>query len=120
MYESSDYIFTAMNQTLLSNELDGRIHPVLNRECGDLISKVLCHYFFPPCGANGLLHLPLTICPEECGYVEIACENQWITMNDLLAGSTKLNRISCKGTGALLHGLTPCCIDAGIEIKGNE
>ena len=120
VYESSDYIFTAMNQTLLSKELDGRVFPILSGECGNLISKVLCHSFFPPCGANGLLHLPLTLCPDECHYVEIACAYQWVVVNNMLAGSTKLNSINCEATGALLQGLTLCCIDSGIEIKGNE
>ena len=109
-----------MNQSLLSKELDARIFPVLSGECGDLIAKVLCHYFFAPCGVNGVLHLPLSMCPEECHYVEVACANQWKTVNNLLMDSTKLNYISCNATGALLQGLTPCCIDAGIEIKGNE
>ena len=116
---SSDYIFTAMNQSFLSNELDGRIHPVLNGECGDLISKVLCHYFFAPCGANGSLHLPLSICSEECNYVQSACANEWRIVNNLLnnAGITMIN---CKATSTLLKGLTPCCIDAGIEIASKK
>ena len=120
VYNPSDYIFTAMNQTLLANELDNRIFYVLrdSGECGDLISKVLCHYFFAPCGANGLLHLPLSICPEECNFVEAACAKQLGLVNNLLRGSANLNIISCRATGALLQGLSPCCIDAGIEIRG--
>ena len=109
-----------MNQSLLSKELDGRIFPVLRGECGDLISKVLCHYFFAPCGASGLLHLPLSMCSEECHYVEIVCADQWKIVNTLLMGITKVNNISCEATGALLQDLTLCCIDAGIEINGNE
>ena len=109
-----------MNQSILSKELDVRIFPFLSGECVDLISRVLCHYFFAPCVmTNDLLPLPLSMCPEECHYVEIACADQWKIMNILLIGSTKLNSISCEATDALLEGLAPCCIDAGIK-KGNE
>ena len=78
-YKSTDYIFTNMNQSLIPNELDERIFHVLSGgdgECGDLISRVLCHYFFAPCGANGQLHLPLSLCPDECHYVQSVCPVQ--------------------------------------------
>ena len=118
-YESTDYIFTSMNQSFVSNELDGRILPVLSgddEECGNLISRVLCHYFFAICGANGLLHLPLSICQEGCQYVQSTCINQWRIVNNQLS-SAGLSTISCSATGALLQGLAPCCIDAGIRIE---
>ena len=121
-YNSSDYIFTAINQSqnIVSNELNGRIFPVLSRddeECGDLISRVLCHYFFAPCGTNGLLHLPLAICPDECNYVQSACSRQWGIANNQLSNAG-LSTVSCSATGALLKGLAPCCTGAGIKIKG--
>ena len=119
-HKSTDYIFTNMNQSFLSNELDGRILPFLSggEECGDLISRVLCHYFFAPCGANGLLHLPLAVCPDECDYVQSTCSRQWGIVNSLLS-IAKLNTINCTN-GSLLQGLAPCCIDAGIEIKSMQ
>ena len=108
-----------MNQSFVSKELDGRILPVLSGECSDLISKVLCHYFFAPCGANGLLHLPLSICSEECNYVESVCASEWRIMNDLL-NNAGLSTVNCKATVILLKGLTPCCIDAGIDIASKN
>ena len=110
-----------MNQSFVLNELNGRLLPFLSGEdgeCGDLISRVLCHYFFAPCGANGQLHLPLSVCQEECQYVQSACTNQWKIANNLL-NSAGLSTISCSATGSLLHGLALCCIDAGITIKSN-
>ena len=106
-----------MNQSLVSSELDGRILPILSgddEECGDLISRVLCHYFFAPCGANGLLHLPLSVCQEECQYVQSTCTNHIV--NNLL-GTAELGTISCSATGTLLQGLAPCCTGAGIKIE---
>ena len=116
-HESTDYIFTTMNQSLISKELDERIFHVLSDdgECDDLISRVLCHYFFAPCGANGQLHLPLSVCPNECHYVQSACPVLWRRVNSLL-DIANLNTINCTN-GSLLQGLAPCCIDAGIEIK---
>ena len=115
IYKSTDYIFTSMSQSLLSSKLDGRILPVLGGECGDLISKVLCHYFFAPCGENGLLHLPLSLCPDKCRYVESVCGNQMGTVNELL-DNAGLSTVNCTATKALIQDLSPCCIDAGIEI----
>ena len=111
-----------MDQLVLSNILDERIVPFLrgdNGECGDLMSRLLCHYFFAPCGANGQLHLPLAVCQEECQYVQSTCENQWRITNSLLS-SAGLGTISCSATGSPLQGLALCCIDAGIEISKNN
>ena len=108
-----------MNQSFVSSELSGRILPFLSGddgECSDLISRILCHYFFAPCGANGQLHLPLAVCQEECHYVQSACTNQWRIANNLLS-SAGLSTVSCSATGSLLQGLALCCTDAGITIK---
>ena len=110
-----------MEQTYISSELD-RIFLMLRgygTKCSDLISRVLCHYFFAPCGASGLLHLPLSVCSEECYYVESTCAIEWRTMNDLLRNAT-LGAINCNVPQALLEGLTPCCINAGIEFKSKK
>ena len=118
-FKSADYIFTSLNQSFVSSELDDRIRPVLGGhggDCGNLISKVLCHFFFAPCGENGLLHLPLSLCSEECHYVESTCDNEWKIVNSLLINAG-LNTINCRSTGAHLQGLTPCCFNATIEIK---
>ena len=115
-FTSSDYVFTKINQSFISNELDARIDPVLSGECGDLISRVLCHYFFAPCGANGLLHLPLSVCSEECHYVESTCASEWKVVNNLLR-NPRLKPVDCGITGALLQGLTLCCTHAEIDIK---
>ena len=111
-----------MNQSDISKDLDNWIHPFLigtSGMCEDIISKMVCHYFFAPCGANGSLHLPLSVCPEECRYVQSACADQWTRVNNLLS-RTQLGTINCSATGALLQGLTPCCVDAGIEVKGKQ
>jgi hypothetical protein len=115
-YESTDYIFTTMNQSFVSTLLNDRILPFLieDEECGDLISRLLCHYFFAPCAANGQLHLPLAVCPDECYYVQSACPVQWRNVIRTL-GFAGLNTINCTD-GSFLQGLAPCCVDAGIEI----
>ena len=104
---------------MLSTGLDERILPLLegvNGECSDLISRLLCHYFFSPCGANGQLHLPLAVCQKECHYVQSTCETQWRIVNSLLSIGG-LSSINCSATGAILQRLDLCCIDAGIKIE---
>ena len=121
-YRSTDYIFTTMDQLMLSTLLDERIFPILHGndgECGDLISRVLCHYFFAPCGANGQLHLPLSVCQEECQYVQSACESDWRIVDNVLS-SAGLSTVGCTSTDALIQGLAPCCIDAGIKIQSTN
>ena len=113
-----------MNQSVLSKVLNERIFPIFDGragpgECGDLISRILCHYFFAPCGANGQLHLPLTVCPDECHYVQSTCEGHWRTVNNLLITSG-LSTIGCTSTDALIQGLGSCCMDAGITIQGTD
>ena len=111
-----------MNQSVLSKVLNERIFPIFDGrggECSDLISRILCHYFFAPCGANGQLHLPLAVCPDECHYVQSTCEGHWRIVNNLLSTS-RLSTISCTSTNALIQGLAPCCMDAGITIQGTD
>ena len=122
---STDYIFTNMSQSVLSRELDDRVLSMLNssrvdEECNDLISKVVCHYFFAPCGANGLLHLPLSVCPEECHYVQSACESDWSVVNELLHDAPDLRPIICDSIDTQLRGLSPCCIEISRGINFNE
>ena len=98
--------------------LNVRIFPILQGECGDLISRLLCHYFFAPCGANGQLHLPLAVCQEECQYVQSACESDWRVVSNLLS-SNGLGTVGCASTdAAVIQDLAPCCTDAGIKIQG--
>ena len=109
-----------MNQSVLSRELDERVLPILqlsgdDEECNDLIAKVVCHYFFAPCGTNGL---PLSVCPEECNYVQSTCEKVWTGVSVSLHRATDLSAINCNATDSHLRGLFPCCINASIQITG--
>ena len=108
-----------MNQAILSMELNERVAPIVRQingeECRDLISRVVCHYFFAPCGENGLLHLPLSVCPEECLFVKSYCSPHLDTINDLL-DPIGLGNVVCDASYHL-QGLSPCCSGAGIEIK---
>ena len=119
-HNSSDYVFTRFkHQSYILDELDSRVYDMLSEnsdgECGDLMARLLCHYFVAPCGANRELHLPLSVCPDECNYVQSACPIQWSTVNNILTNA-QLSTIKC-AAGSLLQGLAPCCIDAGIKKK---
>ena len=111
-----------MNQSAISEVLDERVSNVLigdDGQCNNQISRLLCHYFFAPCGANGQLHLPLSVCKEECQYVQSTCETKWQIVNNQLR-SAGLSTVSCASTGALLQGLAPCCTDAGIQSRNDN
>ena len=109
-----------MNQSYVSTLLNQRILPSLidDEQCGEVISRLLCHYYFAPCGANGQLHLPLAVCPDACHYVQSICPVQWRSVVTTLS-FTDLGTVNCTD-GSLLQGLAPCCIDAGTEITSEH
>ena len=85
-------------------------------QCMELIQNVLCLYYYTPCGFNGTLTSPVSICPEECFYVQNECSNEWSLLERLL-GATDLGFINCSNPR---QSLELCCVDAGITIPGHN
>ena len=118
---TSDYVFfnqTLGNQKQLSESLDKALSllEMDSNECLDLIRSVICNYIFAPCGSNGTVHIPRSVCSEECNYVRSACSSQWNIIDTVL--DLGLGSINCSNTSSRLTPLTTCCIGVGIEIKG--
>ena len=83
-------------------------------ECVNLMFRVLCHYYLPPCDISHNNTIRLTsLCQEECAFVQSRCESTW------KAAESALGRdlfIDCNDTSRLLYPQPHCCSEAGIEI----
>ena len=89
-----------------------------SNQCKDLIRHVLCLYYYPPCGFNGTFIPPVSICPEECFYVQHECADVWKQVENLLTllEGSDLGIINCSHPGKTLDPLPHCCVDAGITL----
>ena len=101
----------------LNNDFVVQILDSSSSHCRELIRNVLCFYYYPPCDLNGTLTAPVSICPEECFYVQRECTNAWKQLESLLSLSrSDLVFINCIHLGSMLDPLPHCCVDAGITM----
>ena len=104
----------------LTSELNAIISQVFattSAECQELIRNVLCLYYYTPCGFNGTLTSPVSVCPEECFYVETQCTIVWNRLETLLStAAPSIGFINCSNPGQILEPLPHCCMGAGITI----
>ena len=87
-----------------------------SHECQDLVSRIVCNYYFAPCGnsINGV-HLPLSLCREECEYVREKCFNLWMQVHQATA-ELDSEIINCYDTTIRFQGMSTCCSNFGITI----
>ena len=83
-------------------------------ECQDNVLRIICNNFFAPCGRNGTIYLPTSICREECSYVRDTCQTFW--NQAFQAIGSELERVNCETPGSALSPLPNCCTGAGISI----
>jgi len=83
-------------------------------ECQDNTLRIICHYFYVPCGRNGTLYPPTSICREECSYVRDNCLAVW--SQALLGIAQQLQVVNCETPGSSLAPLPNCCTSAGVII----
>ena len=86
-------------------------------QCQELVSNTLCNYFFPSCGNEGGVHLPLALCPEECAYVSQECESIWTGVMGTLEQLEDIPALNCSASSSRFRGLSACCVSAGIVIS---
>ena len=120
--EMPAYVYrkTGFNQSGLLHQLNRVLALILldNQECIAMIKSIVCHYFLPPCGANGTMHLPRGVCSEECSQVQDSCSEEWMKIsNDL--GFSSLEVINCTTTQSYLSPLPACCTSAGVSLPSN-
>jgi len=116
-FKNARGISTQAELTLRLNDIISPVLTVVSTHCQELIQNVLCLYYYPPCGVNGTLTSPVSICPEECFYVQNECAGTWNQLASLLGISVSdLRFIDCSSPGQILDPLPHCCVDAGVTV----
>ena len=94
--------------------------------CRDVALRLVCYYYYPPCGNSTHFLPPNSPCMDTCSYIsETVCPDQWMRVLDFLKlpgvsdNVVRLNLffLNCTNPGAALNQLPHCCSDAGIEIS---
>ena len=86
-------------------------------ECYELIARALCTYYYPKCGYNGTVHVPMTLCSDVCEYVSTQCSVTWVAIKKGIEehGRDIINLLDCNSTTTTGLNLTNnCCIRGGI------
>ena len=107
--QTQTVLTSTLNEVISASAFD-----TVSSHCKDLIRNVLCLHYYTPCGFDAAL---VSICTEECFYVQESCAQIWNQLERLLRISgTDLRFINCSNPGQILDPLPHCCVDAGITI----
>ena len=107
------YIFNGNISTNVNSKIkmSHQLFATQDKDCMDLVFRVMCHYYFPPCGNISRSLPPSSICQEECAHVQSQCQKTWQKVEALLR---PFPFIKCDDTSQLLFPLQHCCTGAGI------
>ena len=116
-YNGTDYVYIphSITQSQIAATLS-RIPTSVSAtaECRDNVLRIICRNFFAPCGRNGTIYLPTSICQEECSYVRDTCQTFWDQAFQAIG--SELGRVNCEIPGSALSPLPSCCTGAGVSI----
>ena len=93
--------------------------------CSEPISKALCIHYFLPCGLNGSLHVPQSLCPDTCRYLtDVVCSSIWSTAMLELTTNPHVRNMGldlpvCNRTSQIVSFLNlseDCCSTGGVVI----
>ena len=103
------------------------IIPTLPPHCQDITIRLLCTHYYLPCGSNGTIHVPLSICPDVCRYMsETLCPDIWLFLTNFLVSNQVSARYrydegiklpSCDNTDEMIDYLnltSDCCSIGGV------
>ena len=85
-----------------------------DKDCVDLVFRVLCYYYLPTCGNFTHPRPPSSLCQEECLHVQNNCVPTWQAAK---LAFTEPPFIDCNETSRLLFPLPNCCTGAYIELS---
>ena len=127
-FHSTSYVFNSSrldtnldtNLNSIRDKLDvlQRFGTVLDTEgsiCNRNARSLLCNYFFPPCGNQSGVHLPLAVCHEECVNISQLCPKTWSEVVQFLNDEEGLEVINCDNTSQRSSGISDCCSGFGIQ-----
>ena len=110
----------SLEQNTIAEELDKLdntfLQPVIALECIKLTATYLCNYYFPSCGSQEGVHLPVSICSRECNFVQARYPHMWNFIDTFLSQYTNLEMITCTNITAKFSGISPCCSGLDIDV----
>ena len=128
--ENVNYVYHTTGspeQNTIAEELDKLdntfLQPVIaleGQECINLTAKYLCNYYFPSCGSQEGVHIPVSICSRECNFVQARCPHMWNFIDAFLSQYTNLEMITCTNITAKFSGISPCCSGLDIDVTGMQ
>lgn len=92
-------------------------------KCYDVARRMICHFYFPPCGNSTVFELPTSVCKDTCRAVESICGEEWDNVVKMfeqnrvvleLVGQTFIN---CDDPGHHLNPIPYKCTDLGITCE---
>ena len=125
-----DYIYipntrTVGSQNFLSRYINDTEFALrlLPERCRDAAIRLLCTFYFIPCGNSTVFQPPVSVCSEQCFHLRNdLCPTEWVqvlaffrTRPDLIR--LGLGFIDCNNTGLILEPLPYCCTDAGVTLR---
>ena len=119
---ADDFVYVTqerMSQMEIANELS-MIESALSlasASCQELVLRVVCHYYFIPCGRNGTQFPPTSICSEECSFVQSNCLSVFNAI-EVILDDTGMDFIDCTNPASVLNPLPSCCTGVGVVIPG--
>ena len=128
--EGVDYVYVPHNRskgsfsTLIEDSVTHGSNLLSSfNKCYEPARRLLCHFYFPPCGNSTVFKAPTAVCPEQCKVIGQLCPEEWkslvkkySTTLDLFSRDG-LSLIDCNFPGKYLVPLPHCCSDAGINIS---
>ena len=95
---------------------------LISDACREPARRVLCYFYYPPCGNETVFESPREVCSDTCSFLrDDLCPVEWESATQHFNGigdfvtSFGLNFIDCNDPGAFIHPLPHCCSDAGLD-----
>ena len=89
---------------------------LISDACRERARKLLCYFYYPPCGNSTMFEPPNAICSDACTRIrDDHCAAEWDAASAWFNGNTNdittngLNFIVCNDPGAFLYPLPHCC-----------
>ena len=112
-----DYIYLPHRRGLTTQaDFHRKLHDAIGSElsvssqCQEVFSTYVCSSFFFPCGKEGEIHRPNSVCSDDCLYVQNTCSELWEVLLSSELGMEDF--ADCNTTGEILEPLEYCCVNA--------
>ncbi len=111
---SSSYVYTLSTNQPSVEQFDTLDLIIGEDNCRDMTMRIICNYFFAPCGSVDGVHRPISLCQDECEFVTNNCSALWDRLQRQMSSFPE--RIFCNDTLSRFGGLSTCCSGFGIVI----